>query len=356
MNDRYRVFRRGWGTYYCEDLLYKKQQSLKTRSRTEAFRLVAAKNEAQEVGGFSRHLAQVYWNAADPAAATRTWQQVMEEIPKLKTGSTRVRWLCAIQDKAFDPLRKLVVLETRSEHFLKVLGQGSVSTHSYLRRIHTFALDMNWLPWPVLPRKRWPIIRFKPKRAITWEEHQKILAGERTPEWHDYYELLWHLGGSQSDVASLSNQDIDWPSQTIAYSRKKTGSLSVLHFGPEAAAILERRPRTGLLFPMLGLWKEADRGKAFIRRCKLVGVSGVSLHCYRYAWAERAKRAGYPERFAQAALGHNSKAVHRAYARHAHVAMPSLESYEKSAAEKNILPFPQRLENPQLKSNATSQA
>lgn len=40
----------------------------------------------------------------------------------------------------------------------------------------------------------------------------------------------------------------------------------------------------------------------------------MSLHSYRYAWAERAKTAGYPERFAQEALGHNSKAVHRAYA------------------------------------------
>ena len=33
---------------------------------------------------------------------------------------------------------------------------------------------------------------------------------------------------------------------------------------------------------------------------------------FRPAWAERAKTVGYPERFAQEALGHNSKAVHRA--------------------------------------------
>jgi len=43
----------------------------------------------------------------------------------------------------------------------------------------------------------------------------------------------------------------------------------------------------------------------------------VTLHSYRYAWAERAKTCGYPERFAQEALGHNSKAVHRAYAKRA---------------------------------------
>jgi hypothetical protein len=66
-------------------------------------------------------------------------------------------------------------------------------------------------------------------------------------------------------------------------------------------------------------------------------VQGVSLHSYRYAWAERARIAGYPERFAQEALGHNSKAVHRAYARHAQVVLPSLEAFEQKA---NIVPFP----------------
>jgi len=61
----------------------------------------------------------------------------------------------------------------------------------------------------------------------------------------------------------------------------------------------------------------------------------VSLHSYRYAWAERAKTVGYPERYAQEALGHKSKAVHRAYAKKARVELPSLESYEKK-----IVPMP----------------
>ena len=66
----------------------------------------------------------------------------------------------------------------------------------------------------------------------------------------------------------------------------------------------------------------------------------MTLHSYRYAWAERAKSAGYPERFAQQALGHNSKAVHRAYARHAHVIIPSLGEYEKQAEAQRVIPFP----------------
>jgi hypothetical protein len=39
-----------------------------------------------------------------------------------------------------------------------------------------------------------------------------------------------------------------------------------------------------------------------------------------------------PERFAQAALGHNSKAIHRAYAKKAEIIVPSLEEYEAKAA------------------------
>ena len=64
-------------------------------------------------------------------------------------------------------------------------------------------------------------------------------------------------------------------------------------------------------------------------------MTGVTLHCYRYAWAERAKIVGMPERFAQAALGHNSKAIHRAYAKKAIIIAPSLEDYEQKFAAAN---------------------
>jgi len=45
-----------------------------------------------------------------------------------------------------------------------------------------------------------------------------------------------------------------------------------------------------------------------------------------------------PERYAQVALGHASRAVHRAYARGAVVTVPSLETYEEKAG--NIVAFP----------------
>ena len=83
---------------------------------------------------------------------------------------------------------------------------------------------------------------------------------------------------------------------------------------------------------------EKHRASEFKRRCRRLKITGITLHSYRYAWAERAKVAGYPERFAQAALGHNSKAVHRAYAKKALVKIPSLEQYEQELRAKNVVP------------------
>jgi hypothetical protein len=49
------------------------------------------------------------------------------------------------------------------------------------------------------------------------------------------------------------------------------------------------------------------------------------------------KDCGYPERFVQEALGHNSKAVHRTYAKRAQMKIPSLEDYEQQTASKSKL-------------------
>jgi len=49
-----------------------------------------------------------------------------------------------------------------------------------------------------------------------------------------------------------------------------------------------------------------------------------------YACAERAKEAGYPERFARQALRHDSTVVRRAYAKTAQVILPPLENYGRS--------------------------
>ncbi|HYV28070.1 MAG TPA: hypothetical protein VFA77_11085, partial [Candidatus Eisenbacteria bacterium] len=39
--------------------------------------------------------------------------------------------------------------------------------------------------------------------------------------------------------------------------------------------------------------RAGDRATEFRQRCDGLEISGVSLHSYRYAWAERALKCGY---------------------------------------------------------------
>jgi len=310
------------------------------QDRREAETLLNARNEAARQPHLNLQIAKAYLSGTDSGVSTRTWQNALDAIIDTKTGPTKDRWQRAAKDKALDSIRNQVIIETQAEAMLACVKAGTVSTNVHLRKLHNFCLSMNWLPWPLIPRRLWPEIKYQPKRAITFEEHQLIVEREKNAERRNFYELCWHLGGSQTDIANLKAEDIDWPNQTIAYARRKTGSLAMIHFGPDIEAILRRLPIVGWLFPYLQSVRCGDRATEFKQRCEGLSIKGVSLHSYRYAWAERAKQCGYPERFAQEALGHNSKAVHRAYARKAKVKLASLESYERHAAEGRIIQLP----------------
>jgi integrase len=329
MKERYRLFLRRKTVYYAFDNSTKTFQSLKTKDKQEAERLLVALNEAGKQPAMNLSLARVYLKHSDPMVAERTWQHVLDEIIKLKSGPTQYRWQNAAKDKAFDLVRDRLLIETQAEQFLAVLKKGTVSTNAFLRKTHNFALDMNWLPAPVIPRRQWPPIRYGEKRAITLTEHLKIIAAEVNPERKVFYQLCWHLGASQGDIACLKGEDIDWANTTVSFFRKKTGVPVLVHLGSEALNLLKDLPSEGQLFPYLSSVRAGDRATEFKQRCQQLKIEKVTLHSYRYAWAERAKTAGYPERFAQEALGHNSKAVHRAYAKRALVKIPSLEEYEK---------------------------
>ena len=332
MKSRFRMYRRQGGMFYFFDRVTGKRESLGTCDETTAKRLLHAQNEAHEQPIINRQIARAYLAAGDPEMVRRTWQVVMEEITRLKGGSTQERWYRACKDHAFDGIRNIPVFETRPEQFLRVLEQGTVATNVFLRRIHNFALDMSWAPVPVIPKRQWPAVKYGPKRAITLEEHQRIIVREQNPERRTFYEMCWLLGGAQGDVAHLTAEDIDWEKRVIGYHRQKTKSVALLHFDGEIEKILRELPQSGPLFPYLRGLRASDRATEFKQRCSGLGIKGVTLHSYRYAWAQRAKQCGYPERFAQESLGHNSKAVHRAYAKRAQMKILSLEEHEKRAA------------------------
>jgi hypothetical protein len=137
----------------------------------------------------------------------------------------------------------------------------------------------------------------------------------------------------------LDGEDVDWTDWTVCYDHKKLASLDetdvkppLIKFGKKCAAVLKRLPDKGPLFQYLRTVRSGDRATEFHQRCQGLGIKGVSLQSYRYAWAERAAKNHVPERDAQHALGHNSKAVHRAYAKRAQVTVASLEDYEEATA------------------------
>jgi integrase len=356
MKQKFRLYRRkASGRYYAQDNITGQQQSLGTTDRAEAIRLLCALNEADYQPAFNGHLARTYLSAGDPEIAKRNWQWVMDVLQKSKTSwsqSTRDRYVSSMSEKALDPIRKVPLIETRPEHFLNVIQGGTVSTNIFLRRLHGFAVGMKWLPWPVLTSRQWPRVKFKARRGITWEEHQKLLARENDPEKHAFFELLWHVGAAQIDMVSLTAENVDWSNRTICYSRRKTGKLAILHFGDEVAAILRQLPSTGSLFPKWSKLTSAQRSDRFHTRCETLGIDGVCMHSYRYAWAERAAEAGYPERYAQQALGHASAAIHRAYAKKARVEVPPLEEFEKLRAVAKVIPLPSQTRNSNAATNA----
>src|SRR5437667_5456527 len=348
---KYRLYRRRNRTFYWQENSSKKQGTLRTTDKREAERLLNAMNESHRRPTINLNLARAYLAAYDPKMAQRTWQAVMDEMATHGIPSTQVRCARGFRSKAYDPIRNKPLVQTTGEDLLTIIHANGNCVAHYLRRLHNLALDLGWLPWPILAKRAWPKIRSQSKRAITAEEHGAVIASEKNPERRAYYDLLYETGAAQTDAANLTAENIDWQNGILVYRRKKLGPFSEparLTIGRKLKALLQSLPRSGDLFPNIKTVSANHRSAEFRRRCRVAGISGVSLHSYRYAWAQRAKACGYPERFAQEALGHNSKAVHRAYARKAKVIVPALETYEKERLEQKVLRLPQISPQPEI--------
>ena len=342
MTQKFRLYRRSNGRFYIEDNTTGKQESLGTSDKTEASRLLMAKNEADVQPAFNALIARTYLAAGDPALAQRTWKEVMAAFTEARAQrreSTRDRYDQAFREPVLARFALRRLLDTQPADILQLIKDGTVSTNMYFRRLHSFALTLGWLPWPILNYRQWPSRKYKQKRGITLEEHRLLVDTEKNAERKAFLELAWHVGAAQIDLVSLTAENIDWKTKTITYFRRKTSKPCVLRFGDEVAAILRRLPTSGPLFPKYSKLCSADRATRFAERVEKLGIKkrseeagipSISLHSYRYAWAERARAAGYPERFAQEALGHASAAIHRAYAKSVRVELPPLEEYEKS--------------------------
>ena len=182
----------GGKVWYCQDNQTRQKETLGTTNKTEARRLLDLKNQPHHHAGFHVQMARTHLLVSDPKAVTRTWQNVMDAIISQKTNATKIRWQRAAECKAFDLIRNLVVTNTKADKFLQVLASGGVSVNVYLRRLHNYALDMNWLLAPVIAKRAWPKVEYGEKCSVTRDEHLKFIEREQNEERRAFYEVCWH--------------------------------------------------------------------------------------------------------------------------------------------------------------------
>jgi integrase len=312
MQERYRIYQRGGKNFYAKDTKTGRAFSLSTSDEREAMRLVTAKNQSTEQPCLNVAMARVYLSAQSPEFTKRTWGQLIDLVASGYEGATAVRWRKFAKSAPLKVLASLPIYQTEAAHILAVLDhkKAGVSTNVWLRILHNRALDLGWLLAPALHKKLWPKVKYKVRRGITADEHAKIIASEQMEDYARFFRMLWETGGSQTDIANLNAEDVDWTTSRLYYSRQKLknrgGGRAALTIGAGLRTLLHELPSSGPLFPRLRLLTEDERASHFRKVCLRVEVAGVTLHSYRYSWAERACSAGMPEREAQAHLGHGS--------------------------------------------------
>ncbi len=342
MQNNYRMFRRDGTTFYARDKRTGRAESLGTTDRAEAQRLLNAKNQANEQPHLNVAMARVYLSCKTPEMLDRTWHDVMDDMEQSYHGPTLKRWRTQMKSVPFQMLKKLKLLETDGTHFLHVLRHPRAGTaaHKWLRILHNRALDLGWLLAPVLARKLWPKLTTKKTKAITAEQHARLIKTETDVEFRLYLEMLWEIGGAQTDTARLRRDNVDLVNRRLTYSRQKLenigqGSVAIV-IGDDLLKILDQLPTEGWLFPKLALQNDKVRASRFRKVADRLGFKDITLHGYRYAWAQRAKTFGMPLREAMAHLGHGSKAIHMVYSQQAEVVNLPLEFYEKQWKDKIV--------------------
>lgn len=173
MKTRFRLIRRNerLNKFYCLDCQTGKRVSLHTDNEDEAAQIVHAKNQALRQPTLNLEIAKAYLAGTDSGITTRTWGVALQALIATKQGANQARWGRVAKDGALAVFWEKVVGETLAELLLRVLSMGSVSTNVILRRLYNFCLDMNCLPWPIVPKRQWPAVRHGEKRATTLEEH-----------------------------------------------------------------------------------------------------------------------------------------------------------------------------------------
>ena len=111
MKSRFILFRRA-GVYYAEDIVTRKQNSLRTQDMAEAGTLLNAKSESDRQPVLNLQIAWAYLTASDPEMATRTLQAVMDQMQTKRKDSSRTRYARDRKLELLDGLCRNMLIET----------------------------------------------------------------------------------------------------------------------------------------------------------------------------------------------------------------------------------------------------
>lgn len=349
MKDRYILIRRSNGVYYIEDTesTPRKRKSLGTKCKKEATEKLLAENKTARDPRLARSIAISHLRAANPELLEITWQDVGDRVEKRYTKpSSKKRWQKFMKTASIQPLLGRRLVDTYFGDFEAIFNdrRTGVTAFKQLQTLHTYALDTGLLLERIVPRGKWPKYKSKKKKPITPAMHAQILNAEKLEEYRRFYKFLWETGCSQSDAANLRWDHVHKKDGQIRFQRAKLqgeedGGQTCIPIGWRIREILLDCPTGHYLFPHLQPMEPATRASHFAKVCKRAGIpKGITLHCYRYGWAFRAKEAGMPLREAMKNLGHKSAAIHEAYAGDLSGFSKPLEEYEGVPAPDILIP------------------
>jgi hypothetical protein len=191
MKARYKLIRRR-GIYYCEDSKTRHEWCLHTPDRQMARRILQAIWESEQMPFVSSAIAHAYMAAATSMVHENTWSDVLDLLLAEKNESpSKWRWELVRSHASLKPLWRLKVMHTRADQLFTLLREGTQATNLYLRRLHDYALDVHWLPWPILSKKCWTMALARMRRTqllarnskgLTPDAAQQICSSEESRE------------------------------------------------------------------------------------------------------------------------------------------------------------------------------
>jgi len=356
------------GTWYAVDKKTGKATNLKCKgTRQQAEEVAEVVFDCTDDSNAMHHMkvAEAHLAKCNPEWTTNTWDTIAQKViygPRGKGlgGEKKASTVAVIKSEWNNPcwndLRHKRCLDTTPADFTRALegmGKGAVR---FGKKMHNYAMNHRCMPYPIMGKEMWPVARplGKFSRTITEEEHLKLIQFVADPdlhfwrqavkyhkgstreqwqeEWTNWLWFLWFTGASSKDAAEMQAEHIKWDKGYIEYKRgkwflpdeHKPARVGIAK-GGDFAALLNRLPKSGPLFPLLAGRRSSERANTMGRMCEWVGIPHTTPHGYRFSWAERADEGGMDVKHRMANLGHSTVQMAEHYSEGADIVPPSIE-------------------------------